>query len=112
MNLSAFKAYDIRGRIPDELNPELVYQVVNAPRFGELLLGDSPLTTEATFTQADVDAGRVSYRAPQHTGLDSFRLAAGEGLASAPIASFRMTIGAPEFAGGITDDFAPMILAR
>ena len=32
MNLSAFKAYDIRGRIPDELNPELVYQVGRAYR--------------------------------------------------------------------------------
>jgi phosphomannomutase len=30
INLSAFKAYDIRGRIPDELNPELVYQVGRA----------------------------------------------------------------------------------
>jgi phosphomannomutase len=29
-NLSAFKAYDIRGRIPDEINPELVYQVGRA----------------------------------------------------------------------------------
>jgi phosphomannomutase len=30
LNLSAFKAYDIRGRIPDELNPDLVYQVGRA----------------------------------------------------------------------------------
>ena len=30
INLSAFKAYDIRGRIPDELNNELVYQVGRA----------------------------------------------------------------------------------
>jgi phosphomannomutase len=30
LNLSAFKAYDIRGRIPDEINPELVYQVGRA----------------------------------------------------------------------------------
>ena len=30
VNLSAFKAYDIRGRIPDEINPELVYQVGRA----------------------------------------------------------------------------------
>jgi phosphomannomutase len=30
INLSAFKAYDIRGRIPDELNPELVYLVGRA----------------------------------------------------------------------------------
>ena len=27
LNLAAFKAYDVRGRIPDELNPELVYLV-------------------------------------------------------------------------------------
>ena len=30
INLSAFKAYDVRGRIPDEINPELVYQVGRA----------------------------------------------------------------------------------
>jgi phosphomannomutase len=30
MNLSAFKAYDIRGRIPDEINPALVYKVGRA----------------------------------------------------------------------------------
>ncbi len=30
INLSAFKAYDIRGRIPDELNSDLVYQVGRA----------------------------------------------------------------------------------
>jgi phosphomannomutase len=30
LNLSAFKAYDVRGRIPDELNPELVYLVGRA----------------------------------------------------------------------------------
>ena len=30
LNLSAFKAYDIRGRIPDEINPDLIYQVGRA----------------------------------------------------------------------------------
>jgi phosphomannomutase len=30
LNLSAFKAYDIRGRIPDEINPDLVYQIGRA----------------------------------------------------------------------------------
>ena len=30
INLSAFKAYDVRGRIPDEINPELVYQIGRA----------------------------------------------------------------------------------
>jgi phosphomannomutase/phosphomannomutase/phosphoglucomutase len=30
INLNAFKAYDIRGRIPDEINADLVYQVGRA----------------------------------------------------------------------------------
>jgi phosphomannomutase len=30
INLSAFKAYDIRGRIPDEINAELIYQIGRA----------------------------------------------------------------------------------
>ena len=30
VNLSAFKAYDIRGRIPDEINAELIYQIGRA----------------------------------------------------------------------------------
>jgi phosphomannomutase len=30
MNLSAFKAYDVRGRIPDEINADLIYQTARA----------------------------------------------------------------------------------
>jgi phosphomannomutase len=30
VNLSAFKAYDIRGRIPDEINAELIYKIGRA----------------------------------------------------------------------------------
>jgi phosphomannomutase len=30
INLSAFKAYDVRGRIPDEINADLVYQIGRA----------------------------------------------------------------------------------
>ena len=30
MNLNAFKAYDVRGRIPDEINVELAYQIGRA----------------------------------------------------------------------------------
>ncbi|EQD46948.1 Alpha-D-phosphohexomutase, alpha/beta/alpha domain protein I domain protein, partial [mine drainage metagenome] len=29
-NLSAFKAYDIRGRIPDEINESLAYDIARA----------------------------------------------------------------------------------
>ena len=30
INLSAFKAYDVRGRIPDEINADLIYQIARA----------------------------------------------------------------------------------
>ena len=30
INLSAFKAYDIRGKIPEEINEDLVYQIGRA----------------------------------------------------------------------------------
>jgi phosphomannomutase len=30
INLSAFKAYDIRGRIPDEINADLIYNIGRA----------------------------------------------------------------------------------
>ena len=30
LNLSAFKAYDVRGRIPDEINADLIYQIGRA----------------------------------------------------------------------------------
>ena len=30
INLSAFKAYDVRGRIPDEINADFIYQIARA----------------------------------------------------------------------------------
>ena len=30
VNLAGFKAYDIRGRIPDEINPDLIYKIGRA----------------------------------------------------------------------------------
>ena len=30
MNLNSFKAYDVRGRIPDELNEQLAYDIGRA----------------------------------------------------------------------------------
>jgi phosphomannomutase/phosphomannomutase/phosphoglucomutase len=30
INLAGFKAYDVRGRIPDEINPDLIYQIGRA----------------------------------------------------------------------------------
>ena len=30
MEITCFKAYDVRGRIPDELNPHVAYRIANA----------------------------------------------------------------------------------
>ena len=30
INIDCFKAYDIRGRIPDQLNPDIAYRIGNA----------------------------------------------------------------------------------
>ena len=30
LKISSFKAYDVRGRIPDELNEDIVYRIANA----------------------------------------------------------------------------------
>ncbi|WP_417842648.1 cadherin-like domain-containing protein [Thalassospira sp.] len=40
---------------------ELVFRVVSLPTYGELRLNGNLLTVSSTFTQADIDAGRVTY---------------------------------------------------
>jgi len=52
MNLTCFKAYDIRGRIPDELNEEIAYRIGRAYadylKPGKVIVGrDVRLTSEA-----------------------------------------------------------------
>jgi phosphomannomutase len=56
INLSAFKAYDIRGRIPEEINPDLIYQIGRAyaafvrPR--KVAVGRDIRLTSGEFAQA------------------------------------------------------------
>jgi len=56
INLSAFKAYDIRGRIPDEINADLVYQIGRAysaflkPK--QVCVGRDIRQTSAEFSEA------------------------------------------------------------
>ena len=40
---------------------ELTYTLTNAPDYGELRLDGAPLADGGTFTQADIDAGRLTY---------------------------------------------------
>ncbi|PKR54817.1 cadherin-like domain-containing protein, partial [Thalassospira marina] len=40
---------------------EIVYQLTSLPTYGELRLNGNLLTVNSTFTQADIDAGRLTY---------------------------------------------------
>lgn len=65
MNITSFKAYDIRGRIPDELNEDIAYRIANATAefldAKRVVLGrDIRLTSEtlaAAVTKGLTDAG-------------------------------------------------------
>ncbi len=55
---------------PDNTDLEtLQYRVTALPGFGTLLLGGNTLGVGSTFTQADIDAGRLSYT---HDGSENF----------------------------------------
>ncbi|MCK6489634.1 MAG: Ig-like domain-containing protein [Planctomycetes bacterium] len=61
----------------------LVFTLATPPEHGDLLLADAVLAAGATFTQADVEAGRLAYR--NRDGLsDQYAVAIGDGVA-API---------------------------
>ena len=67
MNITCFKAYDIRGRVPDELNEDVAYRVgrafaeyLNAKRLvvGHDIRLTSPVLTDA-LVRGMTDAGRM-----------------------------------------------------
>jgi hypothetical protein len=51
----------LRAEDADDAPSELVYTLASGPSAGVLVLDGAPLGQGATFTQADVDAGRVAY---------------------------------------------------
>lgn len=64
----------------DNVADELRYTLTNSPSSGNLRLNGTNLTSNQTFTQADIDSGRISYR---HNGTettsDSFIFAVTDG---------------------------------
>ena len=78
---------------------ELTYTLTNAPDYGELRLDDVALADGATFTQADIDSGRLSY--VHHGTLESadaffFTVADGGEDGAQPIAGgFQLNIDRP-----------------
>ncbi|TNF65534.1 MAG: hypothetical protein EP307_00045, partial [Rhodobacteraceae bacterium] len=60
----------LRSVDPDNTDPEtLQYRITAAPQFGVLFLNGNALGVGSTYTQADIDAGRLSY---QHDGSENF----------------------------------------
>ncbi|MGI0487175.1 cadherin-like domain-containing protein [Pantanalinema rosaneae CENA516] len=58
----------LRVTDPDNTTAQLRYTLTNTPTSGNLRLNGTNLTANQTFTQADVDAGRISYR---HNGSET-----------------------------------------
>jgi VCBS repeat-containing protein len=85
---------------PDNTAAELAYTVTQAPSLGKLLLDGVEITdfSSPVFTQADIDAGRVSYRfdsaAPGESVRvledDSFQFTVSDGTATTAAAVFNI----------------------
>jgi len=79
----------------DNDNPaaELVFTLTAAPAHGTLSLGGAALTAGGSFTQADVDAGRLSYAHDGgETSSDSFGFTLTDGTTTLPAATFAITV--------------------
>ena len=81
----------------------IVYTVTALPADGKLLLNGQPLAINGTFTQDDIDNGRVTYQATEE-GADSFGFSVAAGAASPITATFAVTISDPAVVvtGGFT----------
>lgn len=58
----------LRVTDPDNTTTQLRYTLTNTPSSGNLRLNGTNLTVNQTFTQSDVDSGRISYR---HNGTET-----------------------------------------
>ncbi|MDA7949432.1 MAG: FecR domain-containing protein, partial [Hyphomicrobiaceae bacterium] len=84
---------DVTGNDPDSSPTELVYTVIDPPDFGQLEFTNNPGVAITTFTQADLDAGRVIY---VHDGSevtsDSYTLLLTDGEGTSQIVTVNVTI--------------------
>ncbi|WP_160116009.1 cadherin-like domain-containing protein [Candidatus Halocynthiibacter alkanivorans] len=91
---------------------ELIYTLVSTPGLGELRLDGTALALGDSFSQQDVDLGRVSYvQNGSVDGLDVFELSLSDGIAPASTAAFELAIGTPPPGSPIvSDDFSNGVL--
>ena len=73
----------LQARDDSDDAPSLTYTLVTAPNCGMLYLNDLPLSDGSTFTQADVDAGNVTYHdGREDGGTFTFSVTDSEGTVS------------------------------
>lgn len=85
---------DLLSTDVDNTAGDLTYSLDQLPADGTLFLGATALGVGESFTQADIDAGLVSY---QHGGVaqdpsDSFSFTVSDGFATLPTAVFDITV--------------------
>lgn len=87
---------------------QLTYTLSLLPQHGELTLSGVALSTAQTFTQADIDAGRLRYAHDGgETTSDSFAFIVGDAAGnSLPVATFAITVTPVNDAPVATDDIA------
>jgi len=77
----------------DHAAAQLVYTLTGAPTNGTLFLNAVPLSAASTFTQADVNAGLVTYSHDgSETASDSFAFTVDDGVGANSAATFNITV--------------------
>jgi len=84
---------DVTGDDPDNDGAELTYTVIDPPDFGQLEFSNNPGVAITSFTQADLDAGRVIYvHDGSDTTSDSYTLLLSDGEGTSEIVTVNVTI--------------------
>ena len=77
----------------DNTTAQLVYTVTSLPAHGTVNLNGAALAANGTFTQADLDAGRVTYTHDSSENFsDAFSFTVSDGQYTLPAASFNITV--------------------
>ncbi|MDA0660590.1 MAG: cadherin domain-containing protein [Planctomycetota bacterium] len=77
----------------DNTTSQLVYTITTATSNGSLRLSGTALSVSSTFTQADIDAGLITYdHNGSETSSDSFSFSVDDGAGSASTGTFNITI--------------------
>ncbi len=102
--------------VNDADNPSassLTFTVSAIPANGSIKLSGSPLSVNGTFTQADVNAGNVTYiHDGTATTTDSFQFTVSDGVTTTVTQTFNMQVTSDEFTGGFGKDSVTLSAAQ